>query len=97
MSPIAKKNLIHSFFQSGGRKQGLANIYEQHLESQHLNDKQGWKGWATPSKIMKLHEVPRAKNEKLKVSCSMKFFFENVRWEKFQHSLDIENRGFIYV
>ena len=57
MSAENKKNLIHSFFASGGRKAGLQSIYEQNLSLQQKSDAKSWTGYATATRIMTLHDV----------------------------------------
>ena len=57
MTPQEKKNLISSFYASGGRKAGLQSIYEQSLSLEQKSDARSWVGYATPTKIMALHEV----------------------------------------
>ena len=57
MSQRDKKELIGSFYASGGRKAGLQSIYEQTMSLQQKSDAKSWVDYATPTKIMSLHEV----------------------------------------
>ena len=57
MGSDEKKVAITNFFKSGGRRAGLNSLFQQ-IVTHSQNDSVGeWKGYITPTKLMKLWEV----------------------------------------
>ena len=63
MSPNDKKQMIATFYRSGGKKAGLTSIFKQHVSIIQLAAESEWSGYVTPAALLKLHTVcPEKKN-----------------------------------
>ena len=63
LSSDEKRTLVQSFFLKGGKKAGMAALVKQKLSVKDKASSLGWKGYATPFKIMELHTVSLGKQE----------------------------------